>query len=87
MPNPQPFEERYQRGVKGCGSVPLDKDHVRAEVLDHTPHAVQAAVGQIVKVLPLLHDVEVVVGDEIKRVQDLVYHVGMLAREGEAALQ
>ena len=57
------------------------------EIMDHTPQTVQAAVGKMVEILPLLHDVQVVGGGKVERVQDLVHHVGMLTGETEAVVQ
>ena len=60
------------------GGVSMNQHDIGSANLKHIPHSCKHTGGNIIQVLPLLHDVEVVVRLHIKYGQHLVEHFSML---------
>ena len=77
-----PVEGGEGRG-SGCCGVAVDKDDVGARLGKHIAHAGQHTGCDVVKVLPLSHDIEVVVGTDVENFQNLVEHLAVLAGDAD----
>ena len=67
-------------GCCGAGSrVAMDKNHIGGGFLEHITHAGQDAGGNVVQVLSLFHDVQIIVGLDLKDFEHLVQHLSVLA--------
>ena len=71
----------------GGGGVAVDQHHIWLARLEHVAHTGEHAGGDIVQVLPLLHDIEVVVGLDAEDVQDLVQHLPVLAGDADPGFE
>ena len=56
----------------------MDQDHIRLALLEHVAHAGKHAGSDIVQVLPLLHDIQVIIRLHIEDAQHLIQHLPML---------
>ena len=58
----------------------MNEDDIGLHRVEYVAHTRQHAGGNVVEVLPLLHDVEVVVGRDVEDAQHLVEHFAVLSR-------
>ncbi len=79
--------EGGQRGSHGGGGVAVDKHHVRLHLPVHIAQSGKHPGGDIVEVLPLLHDVEVVMGRDAEQPQYLVEHLAVLTGNADKGLE
>ena len=78
--------EGGQGGGRGGGGVAVDEDDVGLALFQHVAHAGEHAGRDVVEVLPLLHDVQVVVGADVKDTEHLVQHLAVLAGDADDGL-
>ena len=71
--------ERSERRGGAGGRVPMDQNHIRLRLLQHIPHPGKHPGGNVVQILPLLHDVQVVIRFHFENPEHLVQHLSMLA--------
>lgn len=69
------------------GSVAMHEHYVGARFVEHVAHAREHAGGDVVEVLPLSHDVEVVVGTDVEYFEHLVEHFAMLPGDANDGLE
>ena len=63
----------------GAGSrVAMDKDHIGLNFFQHITHPRKHASSDVIEVLPLLHDIQVIVGLNLKYLEHLVQHLAVL---------
>ena len=75
-------------GGSGAGSrVTMDQDHIRLALLEYVAHAGKHAGSDIVQVLPLLHDIQVIIRLHLEYAQHLVQHLPMLPRHAHDRLK
>ena len=72
-------------GAGGC--VTMDQNHIRLALFEHIAHASKHAGGDIVEILPLLHDVQVVIRLHIEDPEHLVQHLTVLSRYSHDCLE
>lgn len=74
------------KGGKGCGKcsgcITVYEDNVRVDGFEDFFHAVQDGCCDVVKGLLVLHDGEIVVGDNVESLQYLIQHSSVLAGDG-----
>ena len=75
--------EGRQRAGESGGGVPVDKHQVGPDLLQHAVHPGQAPGSDGGQGLPWLHDVQIVVGLQLKDLQHAVQHLPVLG--GDAA--
>ena len=71
----------------GGGGVAVDQHHIGLARLEHVAHTGEHAGGDIVQVLPLLHNIEVEVGLHVEDAQHLVQHLAVLSRHAHNRLK
>ena len=71
----------------GGGGVAVDQHHIGLARLEHVAHTGEHAGGDIVEVLPLLHDVQVVIRLHIEDPEHLVQHLTVLSRYAHDCLE
>ena len=81
------FEESHERGKEHRGGVSLGQEQLRLVPPDDPAKPLKAPLSHVVEALPLLHDLQIVVGLEAKHIQNLVYQAFVLPREHQAAIQ
>lgn len=69
-----------ERSRRRCRCVSMDKNHIRAALLEHIAKAGEHACGDIGEILPLSHDVQVEIRPHVKDAQHLIKHLAMLPR-------
>ncbi len=79
--------EGGQGGSHGGGGVAVDQYHVGMRLPVHVAQAGEHTGGDVVQVLPLLHDVEVVMGLYPEEVQYLVEHLTVLSGHADEGLE
>ena len=67
--------------------VAMDENDIRIGLIQHIAHTSEYACRYVVKVLPLLHYVEIVVRLYIEDTQHLVQHLAMLAGHADQSLE
>ena len=67
--------------------VAMDKHNVRLHLAEHLAHALEHARRDGGQVLPLLHDVQVVIRPDAEAVHDGVEHLPVLRRDAHDALE
>ena len=75
-----------QRAGKGGGGVSVDQHQVWLFPGKHLLQPQQAFAGDGVQALPVLHDVQVIVGRDGKQSQHIVQHLAVLGRDAADAL-
>ena len=70
-------ECRQRRGRRG-GRIAVHEHDVGAGAAQYIAHAQQHARGHVVEVLPLLHDIQIVIGLYVEYAQHLIQHLTML---------
>ena len=78
--------ERGKRPRKGRRRIAVDEDEVGAILLEHLVDALHGARGDVKEGLPRRHDVEVVVGNDVKEMEHLIEHLPMLCRHERLCL-
>ena len=79
--------ERSEGSGGGGGGVAVDQHHIGLAGLEHVAHTGEHAGGDIVQVLPLLHNIEVEVGLHLEDAQHLVQHLAVLPRHAHNRLK
>ena len=75
-----------ERAGKRRRGVAVDKHNVRLHLAEHFAHPLEHARRDRGQILPLLHDVEIVVGTNAETVHDGVEHFPVLRRDAHDAL-
>ena len=70
--------ESGQRCSRTRGRIAMYEHHIGLHLTQHVTHAQQHTGCHVIQVLPLLHDVEVIVGNYLKESQHLVEHLTVL---------
>ena len=78
--------KRGERAGKRRRGVAVDKHDVRLHLTEHFAHPLKHARCDRGQILPLLHDVEIVVGTNAETVHDGVEHFPVLRRDAHDAL-
>lgn len=58
----------------------MHQHHVGAHFFQYVAHSCEDTGGHVVQILPLPHDVEVVIGPDVKQAEHLVQHLAVLPR-------
>ena len=70
--------ESGEGGSGACGRVSMDQDHIRLALLEHIAHAGKHTGSHIVKILSLLHDIQIIIRLHLEDAQYLIQHLPML---------
>ena len=70
-----------------CGCVAVNKNNVGLCLFQYVAQANEYACGNIVKILSLLHNVEVVIGSNLEKAKHLVEHLTVLSRYTDNGLE
>ena len=65
----------------------MHENYIGLFSVKYVPHSYKYACGNIVQVLPLTHDVQIVIRLNIKYIQHLVQHLPMLSRDAYNRLE
>lgn len=68
-------------GNEGRGGIPMHKYYIWLDFLQHSLDAVKDVCSDVEQRLTVLHDVQVIVRDDTKRLQHLVEHLPVLRRD------
>ena len=79
--------ETGQSGGKGGGGIPVDEDEVRLHLLQDRPHSGEDGGGNVKESLSLPHNGKVIVGDDLKNLQNLIQHLPVLPRDADSHLK
>ncbi len=60
------------------GGVPVNKNDIRIRFLQDVAHPQQDTARHVIKILPLLHDVQVIIRRNLKEMQHLIQHLAVL---------
>ena len=63
--------------------VTVDQDEIRFDFLHDGIESLKTACRDIDQCLPCFHDVQVVIGRNLKQLQDLIEHLPVLGRDGD----
>lgn len=74
---------RSQAGGQGCGGVAMHQHQIRLLCSQHPLEAGQNAAAQVVQILTGLHDVQVMLGRDVKQMENLVQHLAVLGRDAD----
>ena len=81
-----PIERRHRRRHRSR-RVPMDQNDIGLDLIQHIPHPGQHPRRDIVQVLPLLHDIQIIIRLHIENCQHLVQHFPMLPRHAHNRLE
>ena len=79
--------ESSKCGCSTGGGIAVYQHHIGLALLEHIAHTSKNTGRDIVEVLPLLHDVQVVIGLHIKDSEHLVQHLTVLAGNTNDSLE
>ena len=79
--------ERRQGGRRRRGGIAMHQHHIRLDLLQHITHPRQHTRRHVIQVLPLLHDIQIIVRSDLKNPQHLVQHLAMLPRHTHDGLK
>src|SRR3972149_9356134 len=78
-------------GGKACskcsGRIALDQDEIRPDLLEQVFEFQQDLGCHPEKVLPGLHDVEIIIGSNLKYPKDLIEHLPVLCRDTDEGMK
>ena len=83
MPHRNPRVESRQRGGRGSGRIAVHQHHVRLRFGQHAAHPGQHGRRNIVEILPPLHDIQVVIGNDPEQTQHLIQHLAVLSADAD----
>jgi hypothetical protein len=75
--------ESCECGGSRSGCVTVHQYHIRFRLVQHITHPGQHTGGYIIQILPLLHDVQVIIRLDIEYLQHLIEHFTMLPRHAD----
>jgi hypothetical protein len=79
------YRELLIEGSKSCSgrgsSVAVYKDYISTTLLKHITHTIKDSGSDVSKILPLLHDIEVVIGLHFEDSEHLVEHLPVLTSD------
>ena len=83
MPYPDPTVIGRQRGRHGGRSIPMHQHNIGLFLFKYRLKPLQNIAGNIKKILPRLHDIQVIVRPDFKEIQNLIQHLAMLSRHAD----